>query len=263
MTRDWRFAMVRRVLACMLAAKSVAGQTSTPSGTIRPIGAIVGVVTDSALRAIPAAEVAIMFSKVHVATDASGQFRILAVPDGNYLLSIRRVAMEPVAISVTVRQDTARLAVTLQPRAQTLDPVTTTAPAGSARMRDFTERMQKGVGEFFDQSMIEQRNAVAAVDIIRQAHAVRVTRRGNALSAMSARQTTACPMQVYVDGVPLVGAGTSTDTPFDLDQLPSPKEIMGIEIYAGDATTPIWLPKGPPSGRLGCGAILVWTRDGI
>jgi hypothetical protein len=36
----------------------------------------------------------------------------------------------------------------------------------------------------------------------------------------------ACPMQVYLDQIPL-------PTPFNLDLLPSPKQIAGIEVYSG------------------------------
>lgn len=69
-------------------------------------------------------------------------------------------------------------------------------------------------------------------------------------------------MQIYVDGVPLTDAGPHSNSPYDLTQLPSPKDIMGIEVYSGAATVPLWLPTGPEAGKLGCGAILVWTEDG-
>ena len=50
-----------------------------------------------------------------------------------------------------------------------------------------------------------------------------------------------------------------------LSDLPSPKDIMGIEVYAGPATAPVWLadgPKGPLGPKRMCGVILLWTRDG-
>jgi hypothetical protein len=61
-------------------------------------------------------------------------------------------------------------------------------------------------------------------------------------------------MAIYVDGIPL-GAER-------LDYLPSPNLVAAVEVYAGSATLPIWLPRGPLGTRVGCGAILVWTRDG-
>jgi hypothetical protein len=62
-------------------------------------------------------------------------------------------------------------------------------------------------------------------------------------------------MQIYIDGVPLPGNT-------DVSTLPSPKELMGIEIYAGAATTPISLAFSRDSAWSGCGAIMLWTRDG-
>ena len=59
-----------------------------------------------------------------------------------------------------------------------------------------------------------------------------------------------CPMQVYVDGVAM-------PTPFNLDELPSPKNLAGIEIYSGPATTPS--QYGGVDRR--CGVIVVWTKD--
>jgi hypothetical protein len=61
----------------------------------------------------------------------------------------------------------------------------------------------------------------------------------------------ACPMQVYLDQVPL-------PSPFNLDLLPPPKQIAGIEVYAGAATIP---PQFSGMNR-GCGVIMVWTKDG-
>jgi len=58
-------------------------------------------------------------------------------------------------------------------------------------------------------------------------------------------------MQVYLDQVPL-------PSPFNLDLLPPPREIAGIEVYAGSATIP---PQFNGMNR-GCGVILVWTKDG-
>jgi hypothetical protein len=61
----------------------------------------------------------------------------------------------------------------------------------------------------------------------------------------------ACPMQVVLDQVPL-------PMPFNLDLLPPPRDLAGIEVYAGPSTTPLQF-----SGyNRGCGVILVWTKDG-
>ena len=58
-------------------------------------------------------------------------------------------------------------------------------------------------------------------------------------------------MQVLVDEVPM-------PSPFNLDLLPPPRDLAGIEVYAGPATTP---PRFSGMDR-GCGVILVWTKSG-
>ena len=58
-------------------------------------------------------------------------------------------------------------------------------------------------------------------------------------------------MQVYLDQVPL-------PSPFNLELLPPPRDLAGIEVYAGPATIP---PQFNGYNR-GCGVILVWTKDG-
>ena len=60
-----------------------------------------------------------------------------------------------------------------------------------------------------------------------------------------------CPMAVVIDGFQM-------PSPYDLEELPSPKEIMGIEVYSGNATIPVQFARW----NSGCGLILVWTRDG-
>ena len=60
-----------------------------------------------------------------------------------------------------------------------------------------------------------------------------------------------CAMQVYVDDVRM-------PVPFNLDMLPSPRLLSGIEVYAGSAT----LPAKYNTMDSGCGVVLVWTKDG-
>lgn len=238
---------------CSVAAQSLA---ATRAAT----GVIIGAVTDSSLTPIADADVSILLSRVHVASDPHGRFRIVEVPSGSYLLVVRRLGFQSVTAGVTVQAgDTMRLALTLEPSVARLSGVTVTATSASTRLREFEDRRRSGAGEFFDQRQIEARNAVSIVDILRQAKGLRVSIDGAKQIAMSARQWTSCPMQVYVDGIPLAGI---MNQPFDLTQLPSPKEIMGMEIYSGPEQEPLWLPTGPSSGKRGCGAILLWTRDG-
>lgn len=221
-----------------------------------------GAVTDSSLRPIPGAEVVIVLSSTRVTANEKGQFRISGIPSGDYLVSVHRVGFETLTAPITLSGvDTLRLALQMIPAAVHLAPVATTETRLSPRLRDFEERRKRGNGVFYDQDEIEAKNVVTAVDILREVTSLRLVPSGSALVAMSARQGTPCPMQVFVDGIALSGTGPGDRSPFDLNRLPSPKEIAAIEVYAGAASVPIWLANGPQSGKLGCGAILIWSRD--
>jgi hypothetical protein len=205
--------------------------------------------------------VSIVLSRIHVTANAQGRFRIVDVPPGDYLLVVRRLGFRPIAAGVTVQAgDTVRPAFLLDPSVTELAAVTVNERSASPRLREFEERRQRGGGSFFNQQEIEARNVASAVDILREVKGLSIMISGPKLFAVSARQWTTCPMQVYVDGIPM--AAERPDLPFDLNFLPSPKEILGIEVYSGPESQPLWLPTGPQGAKRGCGALLVWTRDG-
>ena len=54
------------------------------------------------------------------------------------------------------------------------------------------------------------------------------------------------------------GDGVRTPVPANLDLLPSPKEIVGVEFYDAMGTVP---PEYSRYG-VGCGVLLIWTRRG-
>jgi hypothetical protein len=238
-------------LALLLAAASAAAQT--------PTAVILGVVADTNLRAVGGADVSFAGSGVHVSTDSLGRFRVVRVPAGRFLMIARGIGYRPATSAVDVADgDTLRLAFTLEPAtAQELATVLITERKLSNKLMEFDQRRRLGFGEFFTQADIEKINPIGMADVLRRTKAVRI----NGDRAHSARETGPCPMAIYIDGIPI---GTEV-----LTYLPSPNEIAAIEVYAGSASIPVWLPKPPVnprgqslSAQLGCGAILLWTRDG-
>jgi hypothetical protein len=171
---------------------------------------------------------------------------------------VKRVGFRPASSVIEVPStDTVRLSYTLERAAVELNTVTTTAPL--SKMTDFEKRRRLGVGEFLTAEQIKAQNAVFPTELIRRFKTVSVSpNRSKATPeyyALSAREggnpsLGACPMTVFLDGMPL-------PNPFNLDLLPSPREIVGIETYAGSATIPPQF-NGPDRG---CGVILVWTRE--
>lgn len=257
--------LVPLALAAVLSADSLAAQGTPvppdPASAGRravALGTIDGIVADSNLTPVQAAFVSILGTNIRVGTGPNGRFRITKVPVGQYLVIVKRVGFRPASSVIDVSStDTVRLAYTLEPAAVELNTVTTTAPL--SKMTEFEKRRRAGVGEFLTAEQIKTQNAVFPTELIRRFKTVSVSpNRSKATPeyyALSAREggnpgMGACPMTVFLDGMPL-------PNPFNLDLLPSPREIVGIETYAGSATIPPQF-NGPDRG---CGVILIWTRE--
>jgi hypothetical protein len=224
-------------------------------------GVIDGAVTDTNLVPLAGSEVGMLRTSLKVHTGENGRFRILGVPQGVYILIVRRLGFRPVSAMVEVPPgDTLRLAYALERTPVGLDTVVITEKRESVRMMEFDYRRKVGQGEFITAADIEKRPSVMAADVLRLSKTIDVLpsyTKGSMAEyyAMSRRAGDAihggCPMQIFVDGVPM-------PSPFDLNLLPPPKEFAAIEIYAGAASVP------PQFGGVDrrCGVILFWTKQG-
>jgi carboxypeptidase family protein len=233
----------------------------SPLGTAaRALGTIDGIVSDTNLVPLQAAFVSVLGTNIRIGTGPNGRFRITKVPVGQYLVIVKRVGYRPTSAVIDVpASDTVRLAYTLERIAETLNPVIVTEKSPTKRMAEFEERRRLGVGQFMTADEIKARNSVYTTEVLRNFTTVNVSPDHSGpitqYYAISKReggnpQLGACPMQVYLDQVPL-------PSPFNLDLLPTPKDIGGIEVYAGASTIP---PQFNGFDR-GCGVILIWTKD--
>jgi len=252
---------LRSFLNVLLLAVGASSLTAQGVATTRTPGTIDGVVSDTNLAPLHAAFVSIVGTPLRVGTGPNGRFRITKLQPGQYLVIVKRVGYRPTSGVIEVPPgDTVRLSYTLEPIVTTLPTVSVTEKPFSIRMGEFLARSRAGFGEFMTQEEIEAKNTVYATELFRSFKTVNVSpNRASVLTewyALSHReggnpQLGACPMAVFLDNIPL-------PTPFNLDLLPPPKDLGGIEVYAGPSTVPAQF-----SGlNRGCGVILVWTRDG-
>lgn len=226
-----------------------------------PLGMIDGLVTDTSFVPLAGVEVTLLRTQVRVRTEQNGRFRVLRTPAGGYLLIVRRVGYRPLAELVEVLpNDTVRLTFALERMPRTLDTVVVTERSQSPRMREFDARRKLGIGEFMSQDEIERRAALEVKDLLRTFKTVNVSpsyTKGSMAEyyALGKRgggvMQGECAMTVLTDGIPM-------PKPFDLNLMPPPREIAGIEVYAGSAT----VPARYAALNSGCGVVLVWTRDG-
>jgi len=238
-------------------------------------GSISAIVTDTGLVPVADAAVAVQRTAVRLTTGENGRFLITPIPAGRYVLTVQRLGFRSVLSVVDVApDDTLRLAIVLEHAAPVLDAVVVTGVGRSLRMAQFDERRAKGAGQFLTEEEIARRNSVFTTELLRTFKGLSVKSYSGAggqmqYFAISSRSGTndeyalpvqrggrtqtiqGCPMQAYVDGVAM-------PTPFSLDELPSPRNLAGVEIYTGPATTPV---EFGGAGRR-CGVILVWTKDG-
>jgi hypothetical protein len=253
-------------ISALLAAPLCAQQGTKPTQRVpieapretRVLGTIDGIVTDTNLVPLRGAFVSILSTNVRVGTGPNGRFRIEKVPAGQYILIVRRGGYSPTSMAVDVPEgDTLRLAYTLTASPTMLPGVTVTEQSVSLRMLEFEQRRKHGMGEFMSEEEIARRNSVFATELFRKFATINVgPSRNSSLTeyfALSRREggslgLQACPMTVYLDQVPM-------PTPFNLDLLPPPKDIAGIEVYQSTST-----PVQYQRALNGCGAILIWKR---
>ena len=237
------------VIVALAVSNSLALAQQPVTGRAGPPGTIDGFVADTNLVPLGDATVSIVGSNIQVVTGVNGRFRISKVSPGSYHLLVRRIGFEPALSSIEVPDaDTIRMSILLERASTTLDTVMITGRHVSWKADEFLARRKFGDGEFITQEEIEKRNTPWVGGLLETLAGVNVVPAGSAHVAINRRA--GCAFQVMLDGMP---------TEKDLDMLPSPKMLMGIEVYLGPATMPLQFKR--PGGRPSCGVIMIWTRD--
>ena len=234
-------------------------------------------------RAVVGARVEAPGTRHRTTTDSAGM-ATLAVDSSQKLLIVSRLGFRPDTSVLTAAVWSAgMIAVKLVPAAQVLDPVAVagTSPVMNAMMLEFEGRRKRAAGgatfigpEQFEKSALPRltdflRRGVQGVTLVDSAGillpassrgAMLRLNQGPALvgNPMNRRsggragemERVHCILRVAVDGVP-------REWGFDLRQI-DPREVYGMEIYAGPSTIPVQYQS---MGRDGyCGLILIWTR---
>ncbi|MEO7458327.1 MAG: carboxypeptidase regulatory-like domain-containing protein [Gemmatimonadaceae bacterium] len=239
-------------------ASSARAQASvTQAG--KPHSTLVGMIRDSAGRAIPGVEVWLRGSDLYTITNDGGGFRIPTTPVGAVKLTVRRLGYEQATVDLTLREgQTDSLVVALTSVAANLPGVVVEDEAISRSKRllaGFWERRARGFGHYYTREEIEKRDAHEFVEIVRMTPSLSiVSQNGRKVIRFSRTMGTRgdCPPQYWVDGMRLENASP--------DEFP-PQDIEAIEIYAGAATMPAqFAPKVQSFKTQTCGAIVIWTR---
>jgi len=184
-------------------------------------------------------------------TDSAGNFRI-AIERGKYRIEASRIGYRSVTTQEieVARREHVEVEIRLSAMALNVQPLVVTArrEMPSARLEGYYRRLERqgafGFGRFvtraqidsFPASFVSQHLARAGLRVVGDAGTARVYSRG-------------CEMAIFLDGM-AIGRGLIND-------VVSPQDLEGIEIYRSDVETPVEFLN-----RSGCGAIVMWTRDG-
>src|SRR3954463_897512 len=149
--------------ACICAVAGAQGVRVMPK-----LGAIDGVVSDTALRPLGDATVSILGSEIRVATGSNGRFRITGVPAGEYTMLTRHIGFEPSMARVQIAEaETLRVSVSMEQVVTLLNLVNVKAAGVSPKMAEFFARRAQGEGQFMTQAEIDARNSLEVTDLLR------------------------------------------------------------------------------------------------
>jgi hypothetical protein len=231
------------------------------------------VVVDSSNEPIAGATVSVLDVGRTVFTNFDGEFRLPTVAPGRHVLDIRRIGYAPAHDSVLVPAS-GGLTVTAQLNRLPvlLDSVSVRAARPtSSYLDEFYSRRKMGLGHFIDSVELRKAgdNRGFATYIAGRIPGLRVKLKKGAGDvtyltssraqcsgrAFTCNGMTACPISLYVDGLPVFVPNYTGGGPPDLDDYRL-EEYAAVEFYAGGATVPEQYNVTGSS----CGVMLLWRR---
>jgi hypothetical protein len=212
---------------------------------------ITGIVTGEDNTALADASVSLeqhgqLIDRVRSASD--GRFTFAHVVPGSFSLSVRRLGYQQKTTDLQVGASSSNetIKVELEPVATDVEAVVIEGARG--RLEEFNaRRLSNNFGYFFDQNDIRKKGPRYVSELFRTVPGarLRVSRRtGNILELRN------CTPRIWLDGVRADNA--------EIDELISPSEIAGLEVYPSFAGVPAqYMDKE----NRACGVILVWSRQ--
>lgn len=186
-------------------------------------------------------------------TDREGTIRFTGLPPGQVTVQVRSLGFREERRTVLLRRGrfaATSFALEVQPVA--LAPVTArVSPRTSGKLSEFYRRKGRGMGHYIPPEEVQRRNAPRFSDLLRRVPGLRFDCRLGGCNARMARSSMGnrrCPVQYYLDGVPVHGMST--------DEV-NARDIEAVEVYRGTSQIPPELNRGTAL----CGVIVVWTRD--
>lgn len=182
-----------------------------------------------------------------------GEWAIGDAPLGTRMLYIRAVGYYPEHRAVNVVADAAPVRVALSTLRAVLDTIKVSASGSRFPSTGFENRRRTGAGRYLTPEDIAKGGAFFTADILRTLPGITVDRDMNGFKQILMNNPFGkCQPTIYVDGLRMPGLNGS-----DLDDLFTPNEIGGIEIYS-EANTPGEFRDYTRDDV--CGSIVIWRK---
>lgn len=201
-----------------------------------------------------------------VVTNAGGQGLLPDIPPGTLRVRARRIGFRPGQVAVRVEEG--RNTVPIRLAAASLPALDTVRIMGGrrvdARFDEFEARhLRREATASLDEAEIVRRDPLETWHLFRTLPGVRMMKDSltGAMLPVSSRGLTydhttgkvvPCFLTVFIDGAP-------ADPALDLRTLPPPRELHGVEVFAGAASIPLRYSAAVVNDRT-CGVIAIWTK---
>lgn len=217
-----------------------------------PASYLRGVVTAAdSIRPLANASVRIVDGPV-TRTNERGEWVLTEAPGGTRTLEVRAIGFYPQRRAVDVVTGAPVTRIEMLTFQAMLDTVRVVASRVTDRSEGgFDRRRRATLGTFLTEEQIARQDRVATSDLFRMVTSVRIERtefeRGISIRGPVGER---CTPAFFIDGLYMFTLSAD-----ELDGIVSPREIRGIEIYAGASTPAQFQPA-----LSGCGAIVIWTK---
>lgn len=196
-------------------------------------------------------------------TTVTGTVALVFLADGGSIVRIRKVGYAPLTVAIAISpKDTTPLTLAMT-KVTELPAVVTRDTARhfiSPALNAFDERARNHVtGYFVTDSTLRKEESRTVGNVLRSHFPGALLRDGPGGATFLAgtmRCSGGASPEVYLDGVSVNVASDKHQKLFDLNSL-SVTDLAGIEFYPSTDELPIQFPHT----TLGCGALLLWTRE--
>ena len=229
-----------------------------PGEKLRPapkVGAarLSGVVRDTKGKPLETARARII-GRRPAKTNGAGVFVLDSLALGTQTLEVRALGFVPVSRLVNVTDAAVPDTIRMTSIKAMLDTIKVIGErVYNADVNGFEMRRRGGMGRYISRQDIDRQRPYEFTNLLYSIPGMRVSFRAGHVSVATRGVVGYCTPAIFLDGFQ-----QNLDYESDLNFLVQPDEIEGVEIYTSGPSTPAQFTG---HGGMGCGSIVVWTRQ--